>query len=245
MKKVIIGILIMIANSASIRAQEFLTSEVLTRVINIKVANKQGTGFFVENKSKAYIVTAKHIIGDSLKHKSTITIKVYHDNIWKDLTGTVLLHINPKIDIAIIESNLKISPNHFELSSNGIIIGETGYFLGFPFGLRMENIGGDMNPDFPLPFVKKASISAIIKKSGITLQFLDGHNNPGFSGGPVVFKNRTGKSKYQWSIIGVISGYINENKELTTPFQKLQYKENSGIILSYGAEHISEIIERK
>ncbi|MCF6348335.1 MAG: serine protease [Flavobacteriaceae bacterium] len=161
----------------------------------------------------------------------------------KDFSGTVLLHTNSKIDIALIKSDIKITPNHFELSDNGSLLGEDGYFLGFPFGLKMDNTS--LNSGFPLPFVKKASISAIIDKDGISLQFLDGHNNPGFSGGPVVFKNRTGKSNYKWTIIGVISSYLNDSKELATPTGKIMYKENSGIILSYGSKHILEILEQK
>ncbi|MCF6348936.1 MAG: hypothetical protein L3J20_11660 [Flavobacteriaceae bacterium] len=46
----------------SIFAQEPITSEVISRVVNIFYNNKQGTGFFIEHNGKACLVTAKHIL---------------------------------------------------------------------------------------------------------------------------------------------------------------------------------------
>ena len=62
--------------------------------------------------------------------------------------------------------------------------GQDVYFLGFPYGLH-----GDMSAlsnDLPFPFVKKGIIS-LFHNDGVNRIYLDGHNNPGFSGGPVVF----------------------------------------------------------
>ncbi|HMG08249.1 MAG TPA: hypothetical protein VK609_07050 [Mucilaginibacter sp.] len=43
-------------------------------------------------------------------------------------------------------------------------------------------------------------------------------------------------------IIGVVSGYLTDNKIIETPFGDIVNAENSGIVLSYGAKHVYEII---
>lgn len=54
-------------------------------------------------------------------------------------------------------------------------------FLGFPLG----NLG-TVFLGIKFPLVKKAVVSGWVKHNGIELLLLDGHNNLGFSGGPVV-----------------------------------------------------------
>ena len=57
-------------------------------------------------------------------------------------------------------------------------------------------------------FVKRASVSAVPKtKNGAHYFYLNGFNNPGFSGGPVAFYDY--KSN-QWAIVAVISGFEPE-----------------------------------
>lgn len=78
----------------------------------------------------------------------------------------------------------------------------------------------------------------------MTQIFLDGHNNPGFSGGPVVITNHeNGKTRMQ--IIGIVSAYLNEEKIIKTPLGDFKNSENSGIVLSYAFDHVFEIIKRK
>lgn len=93
--------------------------------------------------------------------------------------------------------------------------------MSFPYGLSTDS--GEINNKYPFPFVKKCIISSINKQT----IYLDGHNNRGFSGGPVVVieTNKTMK------IIGVVSGFLNDNVNVT---------ENSGI---FYANSISLIID--
>ena len=55
-----------------------------------------------------------------------------------------------------------------------------------------------MNQEFPIPWVNSAIVSAFTD----CMVFLDGHSNPGFSGGPVV---RDDVSDVQ--VFAVVSGY--------------------------------------
>ena len=79
----------------------------------------------------------------------------------------------------------------------------------------------------------------------MTQIFLDGHNNPGFSGGPVVITNLGNESKHKMRIIGVISAYLNEEKVIKTPYGDFKNRENSGIVVSYAFDHVFEIIKKK
>lgn len=63
------------------------------------------------------------------------------------------------------------------------------YFLGFPFGKLFSDVKFEKaNERYSLPFVKKATWSASAPAGDGAVIFLDGHNNHGFSGGPIVFR---------------------------------------------------------
>jgi hypothetical protein len=129
---------------------------------------------------------------------------------------------------------------------NRIILGGDCEFLGFP-----SATGGGWSAQFPgghsylMPFVKHCFVSAV--PSGTDVIILDGVNNPGFSGGPVIY--RTGPAQ---EIIGVISGIVTEPSEvipsLATPKPAKRHKEkvdaNSGFIVAYSIDKAVEAINR-
>ncbi len=119
---------------------------------------------------------------------------------------------------------------------------QDSYFLGFPFNLVFKT-GMEINKHFPIPWCKKGIISACIidDPTDGTMIFLDGQNNPGFSGGPIVIVDLDRKSR----IIGVVSGYINDSeKKIPTPMGDLHTLENSGIVKAYSINHAIEIIKK-
>ena len=62
---------------------------------------------------------------------------------------------------------------------------QTVAFLGFPFG--WDSGAESVNNGYPVPFIKAGIISA--KADGPPRRiYVDGHGNPGFSGGPLVFR---------------------------------------------------------
>jgi hypothetical protein len=63
--------------------------------------------------------------------------------------------------------------------------------------------------------MKKGIISGTADINGAKLIFLDGHNNPGFSGGPIVYRDFN-KSDLVFKLAGVVSGFLPE----TTPVLK-------------------------
>lgn len=237
-------ILLTISANISLIGQSLLPSEIVSRVINIKFGTSSGSGFLASYKNGNYLITAKHVLANANSGEEVV-FEFYNEDVWKKTKGILLHHSNPQIDIAVIDLvDTTEMESHVNFSIDGIFYGSEGYFLGFPFGLKIENTK-DFNSGFPLPLVKKALLSAVIRKNNINMIFLDGHNNPGFSGGPIVFKNPDNTSKIKWNIIGVISAYQNQKNEMETPFGVIDYYENSGIIIGYSIEHAIEIIENK
>ncbi len=105
------------------------------------------------------------------------------------------------------------------------------FFLGFPFGLNME--GGQVNNGYPIPFVKTGIVASFSPVSGGSqVIYCDGHNNPGFSGGPIV----TVSAKNEVTAIAVVSAYrYNEDPVLLNGVDTgLTYRANTGLVIGYG-----------
>ncbi len=87
----------------------------------------------------------------------------------------------------------------------GITLGQTVFFLGFPYGYH-QTVGFEFNRDFPFPLVKSGVLSAVLFDENEPVILLDGHNNPGFSGGPVIYVP-PGMPEDQFNIAGIVSAY--------------------------------------
>ena len=127
------------------------------------------------------------------------------------------------------------------MDPGNIILGQEVYFLGFPYGLNTNM--GELNRNFPVPFIKKAILSAVYGK--LDLLFLDGHNNPGFSGGPVVFSQGRAPAN-AFSVAGVISGYRESTQPVYRAGEATAFESayNTGIICAYGIRHVIRLIDQ-
>ena len=100
------------------------------------------------------------------------------------------------------------------------------------------------------PLVKKSIVSGMMENDGVTYGFyLDGHNNPGFSGGPCIAK----RSEMEYNVFGVVSGYVTEYRQVRGVVTDNEGKsmnvdvevpENSGIIVGYNIGIIKDAIRR-
>ena len=162
-----------------------ITTNVYHRVFQIKVGEEIGTCFTIDVSGKQYLITARHVIQGWNRKES---LYIFHENQWKSIDVTLVGECDGEIDIAVLAAGILLSPNFaLPASAGGIIWGQDVYFLGFPYGWYGEI--GELNRHFPMPFVKKAILSCTFSQDdGVQHFYLDGHNNPGFSGGPVVFK---------------------------------------------------------
>lgn len=227
--------------SQTIIAQQYLTLDVIGRVFQFKYEGGTGTSFIIHKDSTNYLITAKHILKNTANGES-IKFGIFQDNAWALFKGKVYFDKNKDVDIAVIVvDGLGFSKSSIEIGDTKTVLGDEGFFLGFPYGLK-TNDHGKINKGFPFPLLKKAVLSGSITENGVSNIILDGHNNPGFSGGPVLFQDRLAKSNDKYYLVGVISSYWAQKNNVKTPFGLLEYSENSGIIIAVGSKHILDII---
>lgn len=247
MRKKFLFFLLAIPLLTQLNAQNMVTGEILQRVFFIKYLNNTGTCFLISVDSSDYLVTAKHLFSNSTPIKSPVEIEIFRNDGWVKFTPNLLFHGNPQIDIAVLDLKTNDQKQSlFDIGSKNYYLSQESFFIGFPFGLKMDDKEGNINAGYPLPFVKKGIISSFMTDSAkVTQIFLDGHNNPGFSGGPVVITNSGTDNKHKMRIIGVVSAYLTDEKIVKTPLGDFKNQENSGIVLSYAIDHVFEIIKRK
>jgi hypothetical protein len=95
-----------------------------------------------------------------------------------------------------------------------------------------------------LPFMKRGSMSAVDASNPDAVVFyIDGFNNPGFSGGPVVYWEF---ATHKYKILSVIKGYKSDMAKVLINGQQVDTNimVNSGILVSYSIEHAIDAIKR-
>jgi len=219
-----------------------ITANVLQRVFHIKFGNSSATAFIIDVDEKQYFVTAKHVLKDI---KAEDMIEIYHESVWKKLEVKLVGH-HDKADVTVFATNNVHLPSHpMTPTMDGIALSQDVFFLGFPLGLMSE--AGEINRNFPFPLVKKGCLSSIPIKDPNSpdgrYMLIDGHNNRGFSGGPVVFQKTLGG---EFFVCGVIHGYMQDIGDVvpvpTENDTKLVAMQNSGIMKVYSIEHALELI---
>jgi hypothetical protein len=189
-----------------------ITTNVFERVLDLRVnagtpEAATATGFTLDVDGREYLITAKHVVAH-LKDEDSIDILA--NEVWVPFHVKIFRCEDP-VDIAVLIPPRQLTIN-FDLPFDRLNyqFGQEAYFLGFPYGIAPPSLGA--NGPYPLAIVKRGTIAGTIpidikKKAGMVL--LDGYNNPGFSGGPIVYRDFS-QSTYVMKLIGVISGFVPE-----------------------------------
>ncbi len=213
-----------------------ITANVIHRVFRIQWGAGRGTAFTIDIDGKQYLVTARHVISD---FHGQAAISVFSNGAWVQLPVQLVGHGVGDIDISVLAPSRLLTATNLSMEpmSKGVGYGQDVYFLGFPYDFLGKYIFG---PDgWPLPFVKKATVSLF---DG-TVFLLDGHNNPGFSGGPVVFIESPGDA---YRVAAVVSGYqaVPEPVYAGRDATALTYHYNTGIIVTHAIDGALKLIEQ-
>ena len=221
-------------------SQDAVPPEMLSRTMFIKFGNETGTAFSIDHDGKMYLVTARHIVAGVPKRDATI--QVWQERQWKDYrTVRTLLPSSEEIDIAVFETNNKVEKPYWVrvpgVGVGGPTLGQQVWFIGYPYGLSSRVSNGDY------AFVKRGTMSAIdASNQEATVFYIDGFNNPGFSGGPIIYWDFATRT---YRILGVVQGYRKDSAKLLINGQQLdtQFLVNTGIVVGYSIEHAMKIIK--
>lgn len=232
-----------VATAQPVRLQGGMPLGILDRVFQILFADAGGACFAMDVDGRQYLVTARQVV-PGIQAGDRIRLRV--GGKWFELPATPIFPERSAADTVALALEQIVAPRMEVAVGSGIGLGQDVYLLGFPFGLGTPvQEGGPV----VLPFVKKGVMSAA--RAGAI--YLDSQNNPGFSGGPVVFAD--GARDGALTIGGVIAGYRNQ------PLRMLELKEapvptdpdtpadaprfvleNTGVVVAYGILEIERAI---
>lgn len=217
-----------------------ITSNVINRTFRLKRSEAIGTCFTIDVAGRQYIVTARHVVTDLLAGV-VATVEILHDGSWKVLPVHVAWLADSPVDVAILAPQQQLSHASLTLepTSEGIVLGQQVYFLGFT-ELETQAIPGGAG--FPIPLVRQGILAGMMRLNETSVLVIDGHNIPGFSGGPVVFQP-PGSRDYR--VAGVVSAYRYQRSPVFsdgTP-TGLHVRDNSGLVIAHafqaGIDHIT------
>lgn len=233
-----------------------IQAECLCRVLYLRIGLEAGSAFTYEKNGVQFLFTAKHLFKPTFDKECKVALLL--DEGWEPFDANVFYCDNTNADIAVIrfQQQQNVTP-HYEgqqFGTRNIVWGQDVFFLGFPLGFPFyNNVQVTSIPDrkIPVPFIKKASLSAMgTGNDGSQILYLDGYNNPGFSGGPVCFRTI---DQSTMAIAGVVSGYLSDTKTVydsttgkpqATPNGHLCTHENTGIIIAYDIKHAIDIVDK-
>ena len=225
-----------------------ITTNVIQRTFHIRYGSITGTAFAIDRDNKQYLITARHVVKDITSDSS---IAIFHERQWQNTSIQVVGIGAGETDVAVLACPVRLAPPHpLEASSNGLIYGQPVYFLGFPFG--WDGGGETINRDFPIPFVKAGVVSSMAYGEPSRI-YVDGHNNKGFSGGPLVFLPN-GRLGSEFRVAGVVANYPTPIVEpvvdskgdpiLAPDNQPIAYfQENQGLVVAFEIRHVTDLIE--
>ncbi|MFW5878080.1 MAG: S1 family peptidase, partial [bacterium] len=173
-------------------------SDIVQNVFPIKNGKKTGTCFKINHGTKQYFITAKHII-DNINDGDCL--EFLFSGIHTKANVKIIGH-HPRADVSAFTIDHDIGLSGLEYYTNKIEPGQEAYFMGFPTraGRRKNN---KVTGKYPHVQIKKATISKIIHSDTDNYLLLNGKNNPGFSGGPVLIKDPSGK---KFKVTAIVSG---------------------------------------
>lgn len=222
-------------------AQDAVPREMLDRTVYVKTVAGSATAFKIDRHGHVYLVTARHVVNRVPRNGATIQMR--KDGEWKDLSITKIIF--PKsvdVDIAVMATTeTRSTPYAIDVpsSTEGPTMGQSVWFLGYPLvdGLSSRGGGGEF------PFIKKGAVAAVdASHRDAVIFYIDGMNNHGFSGGPVLYWDF---NSHAYRLLSVVSGFRYERADAEVNGAAVQSQTllNSGILLSYSLQHAIDAID--
>ena len=206
------------------------------RTFKIVSGGYSATCFVISRHDRQWLITAKHFTDVAAAAGGSLQLLPHEGGEDTNISPEWVPLAQPGADIAVFSlGEHKLARDELTLpaSAEGLALSQDVYFLGYPLSGRVPFVG-------TLPFVKRAIASARGVINGVNVWLLDGHNNPGFSGGPVVF-NLGAAGGPVWQVLGVVSAYVTEAIAVTGG--EGEVPANSGIVVVYDIKHAIDAID--
>jgi S1-C subfamily serine protease len=219
-------------------------AELVRKTYLINVGAFQGTAFLMVKGGEEYIITVRHLFDSALKCGDRVKINLAVETTSKSYEAKYYIDKDARRDVAVLKLSEKIQVLPPLETEGQIILGGEVLFAGYPV-FSKQQFGTVSKNNSLYPLVKRGIISAFFDPPGINLYLIDAHNNPGFSGSPLVTYNFETKKTI---LIGVVSGYIKELKSIKTPAGATLdavMEENSGITIAYPIWVANEIVDKE
>lgn len=218
-----------------------ITFDILARVFQIRNGNSTATAFAIDYEGRQYLVTAWHVFPTP---DQVTKVELLFKTGWKKIEVNLTGQGSDVVDVVVFSPSQRIADPDFDLplTKGLMILGQDVYFLGFPYGMISDV--NDLGWHLPYPLVKKACLSGAIDRGSDRIWLLDGINNHGFSGGPVVFYPLNPEDR-KLRVMGVVSGFKFSKEPLYVNRKKTKHfvKSNTGIVYATCARHIIQMIE--
>jgi S1-C subfamily serine protease len=239
---------IIVCAQAEAYAQDAVPLEILSRTVFIrqKGSDEGGSAITLDYKGKLYLVTARHVVEGIPRNDANIEVR--RSDKWEDYhTIKTLYPSSADADIAVFETDetaaqpFGIAPVGLSTTA-GVSLGQQVWFIGYPFGMSSVPAKGSTIAE--LPFLKRGTMSALdTSNSEAVVYYIDGFNNPGFSGGPVVYWEF---ATHAYKVLAVVKGYRNDTAKILINGNQVETNilVNSGILVSYGIQHAIDAIEK-
>ena len=221
---------------------EWCRSEAYGRVVRIETTVGRGAAFTIERNGHQWLVTARHLLPpDDPAPECTLSRGAYRTTLRLGFLGDP----GGQGDVAIASLQQPITQQDLDLhaDSTGVKWSQTVYFLGYPYGMGTSG-GAASPPGEEIPFVKQAIVSASqFISDSLSIWYLDGINNPGFSGGPVVANT----DQYEtMQVIGVVFGNRSSERPLEVEKKVVAeavVRQNTGIIMATDIRYVTNLID--
>jgi hypothetical protein len=265
MKITLFAIFLLCAPVGSFSQSATVTNNVLFRTFLVRTdKGSGGTIFSVDVDNREYWITAKHVLtgkttspfGEYTEKTVSLSVlaqvEVSQTDVEKNWIRKTFTVLDPgkDVDIVVLASEKLFMPDAVASAATSdakVTFGGDCEFVGFPYGQAWA-AKFESKQVVRFPFIKHCTISGRLT-SPQEVWVLDGINNEGFSGGPVVVETGTAQK-----IIGVISGYHPEKSdvmlvevnsgavEASRPAEYVNL--NSGIILAYDMRYVLDAVKK-
>ncbi|MGC2194901.1 MAG: serine protease [Terriglobales bacterium] len=244
MKSSQIALCLIVLIASCLQAQESILPPpyMFVRTSLIKVGNEYGTAFVIDHRNKQYLVTAKHLVS-SLPAKNAV-VQLFQSFEWRNLKVNIVTCKNEDVDAVALQfdtpDKISLDPAIEPLGKSVVLLGSEVFFFGYPSG-GLHTLAAN-NGQY-LPFVKHGFLSASDwTNTDAVIYYVDGFNNKGFSGGPII---GFVQDKKEWRVIAVVSGYLPESTQVKVGREMVDSKQmvNSGILVGYSIQHVLDAID--